>query len=169
MGGSQSWIPSALCAAVFFSIANEFISVLTAHMDGFSCVFYMSFGGWVAGIVYQLIMSCINWRDPNVNYVWHRNNIIVDEKVNRIHLILFMLSCCLFFLITISKLMTIYFSNMSGVNVGVITTMWSIEPLFGALLDRIINGQKLSINHAIGIILIVSGAISIGYAGIYKK
>lgn len=58
---------------------------------------------------------------------------------------------------------------MSGLNVGVITTMWSVEPLFGATIDWIVNGQKLGINHVFGIILVVSGAISIGYAGIGKK
>ena len=137
---NTNWIAPTLYAAIFFSISNEFISVVSAHVDGLQTVFYYSFGGWVAGILYQAIMSIANWRDATVNHIWHRNNIIINGKLKRMHLVLFMLSCCYFFLITISKLMTIYFSHMAGINVGVITTMWAVEPLFGATIDWIING-----------------------------
>ena len=58
---------------------------------------------------------------------------------------------------------------MSGLNVGVITTLWSVEPLLNALIDWFLNGVRLGVNHVFGIVLIVSGAVSIGFAGISKK
>jgi hypothetical protein len=83
-------------------------------------------------------MSIVNYRDPTVNHVWHRNNLIIDGKLNCVHLVLFLIMCCLFFGIMASIFMTMYFSHMSGVNVGVITTIWSVQPLIAAMLDFLI-------------------------------
>ena len=68
----------------------------------------------------------MNWNDPTKNYIWHRNNLIIGGELNSIHLVLFVIMCCLFFGIMSSIFMTMYFSHMSGVNVGVITTIWSV-------------------------------------------
>ena len=65
--------------------------------------------------------------------------------------------------------MTIYFSHLSGINVGIITTLWTTEPLFSAILDWIIYGQRLFLNHIMGIIFVVAGAICIGLSGASKK
>ena len=138
-------------------------------MDGITVIFYNNVGGWITGIAFQTIMSYLNWRNPNKNYTWHKHNIIIDGKLNKIHLLCFSVTCTLYFFIATSKLMTIFFSHMSGLNVGVITTLWAVEPLLNAVIDWLLNGVKLGLNHVIGIILIVSGAISIGFAGIGKK
>lgn len=63
--------------------------------------------------------------------------------------------------------MTMYFSHLSGINVGVITTIWSVQPLIAAILDWVFYRQVLGLNHLIGMILIILGAVSIGYAGIH--
>ena len=125
-------------ALLAFFIGNSMIAVVTDHVDGLSCIFYLSFGAWITGIIYQSAMSIKNYRDPDVDYTWHRNNIIVDNKLNCKNLVLWLLQCCLFFLIMSSIFMTMYFSHMSGINVGVITTIWNVQPLIAAIVDYII-------------------------------
>ena len=131
----KHWFPAAAAAGVCLCLGNEIISIITSHVDGLSCIFYLSFGSWVTGLMYQLIMSIVNYRDKNVHYIWHRNNIIIDGKLIVRNLLLFLIMCCIFFGIMCSKFMTMYFSHMSGINVGVITTIWSVQPLIAALID----------------------------------
>lgn len=76
--------------------------------------------------------------------------------------------CCLFFGIMMSMFMTMYFSHISGVNVGIISTIWSVQPLIAAIIDWIIYREKLKLNHYIGMVLVVLGALAIGFAGILK-
>lgn len=128
----------ALGAVVCFFLGNSTISIITSHVDGLACIFYLSFGAFVTGLVYQTIMSVRNFRDPNVTYIWHRQNIINDGKLNTRHLLLFIIMCFIFFGIMSSIFMTMYFSHLSGVNVGVITTIWSVQPLIAAVVDYLI-------------------------------
>ena len=65
--------------------------------------------------------------------------------------------------------MTMYFSHMSGINVGVITTIWSVQPLIAAIIDWIVYRQQLGFHHIIGMILVILGAIAIGTTGIAKN
>jgi len=62
--------------------------------------------------------------------------------------------------------MTMYFSHISGVNVGVITTMWAIQPLFTSLIDYIINREVVNFNYIVGMLFILLGAVLIGIKGI---
>lgn len=110
----------------------------------------------------------MHWRDHSVDYVWHPNNIIIKGKLNIVHLLLFLIMCCLFFGIMSSIFLTMYYSHMSDINVGVITTIWSVQPLIAAFLDWIFYRQRLGLNHIIGMILVILGAVAIGFAGIFK-
>jgi len=52
-GFKQSkWIPSAIGAAVMFCFGNEVITIVTTHVDGLACIFYLSFGAFASGIVF---------------------------------------------------------------------------------------------------------------------
>lgn len=133
----KNWLPYGISAAIFYCLSNEIVSIITAHVDGLSCIFYLSFGSWILGIAYQVVMSILNYRDKSTNHVWHRNNLIVDGKVVWLHIVMFLLLCCIVFAINCSKFLTMYFAHMSGINVGVITTIWSVQPLFAALIDWI--------------------------------
>ena len=57
-----------------------------------------------------------------------------------------------------------YYSHMSGINVGIITTLWSIQPLAAAFLDYLINGEKLTKYHLIGIVLVLASALLIAFS-----
>ena len=39
--------------------------------------------------------------------------------------------------------LTIYFATAADINVGVITTIWSVDPVFLAIVDYFMFGQKL--------------------------
>ena len=54
-----------------------------------------------------------------------------------------------------------YYAHMADVNVGIITTIWSIQPIAAATLDYFINGEKLMGHHLFGIIFIIGSALSI--------
>lgn len=58
-------------------------------------------------------------------------------------------------------LLTIYFAVAADVNVGVITTIWSITPFFLALADYLLFNVRLGSHHYIGITLIVISTILI--------
>ena len=162
------WIKPAFGATVCFVIGNSGISVVTAHVDGLACIFYLSFGAWITGVIYQIMMSIRNYRNPNVNFIWHRNNMIIDGKLNMSHVLLWLIMCCVFFGIMCSMFMTMYFAHLSDVNVGVITTFWSVQPLIAAIIDYLIYRQMLGFNHMVGMVLVVIGAVSIGYSGLQK-
>ena len=58
---------------------------------------------------------------------------------------------------------------MADVNVGVITTIWSVQPLIAAVLDYFIYSEKLMRFHLVGMVMIVAGAIAIGYSSNEKE
>ena len=61
--------------------------------------------------------------------------------------------------------MTMYFSHVTGVNVGIITTLWSIQPLFSSVLDYFINGQMIQLNHIIGMLFVIASGLAISMSG----
>lgn len=62
-----------------------------------------------------------------------------------------------------------YFSNLAGVNVGVITTIWSLNPIFLAIADYFINKQKLKYYHSIGLISIICCCVAINLSDVFKS
>ena len=53
---------------------------------------------------------------------------------------------------------------MADVNVGIITTLWSIQPLAAAALDYLINNEKFTIYHLIGIIMVIASGLCISFS-----
>ena len=48
------WIMPAILAILFFMINNVVSSVVTTEIDGISCIFYLSAGGAISGIIFNL-------------------------------------------------------------------------------------------------------------------
>lgn len=111
----------------------------------------------------------MHWRDDSIKYNWHPNNIIVNGKLKVTHLILYLIMCCLYFGIMSSIFLTMFYAHLSNINVGVVTTIWSVQPLIAAFLDWVFYRQRLGFNHIVGMLLIILGAVAIGYAGIFKN
>ena len=51
--------------------------------------------------------------------------------------------------------LTMYFSALAKINVGVTVTIWSMNPLFMALCDYILFGNKLNWYDQVGMLAIV--------------
>ena len=64
---------------------------------------------------------------------------------------------------------TFYFSAKSGVNAGVISTIFSTCILFTAILFYVLHGQKLTLVDLFGCLLIIACLVLIGLAGNEKN
>jgi uncharacterized membrane protein len=64
--------------------------------------------------------------------------------------------------------LTMHFSALADVNVGLITTIWSINPVFMALMDRICFGTKLECYHLVGTLFIVVCTVVLSVQGALK-
>ena len=73
----------------------------------------------------------------------------------------FGIQCCLFFGIQSFIFLTMYYSHMADVNVGIITTIWSIQPLAAATLDYFIYGEKLRPHHLFGMVFVIGSGLCI--------
>ena len=58
-----------------------------------------------------------------------------------------------------------YFATEAGINVGLITVIWSVNPLLMAIADRIIYKTHLKYYHYIGLIAIMICTIIIALFG----
>jgi drug/metabolite transporter (DMT)-like permease len=67
----------------------------------------------------------------------------------------YFLNCVIYFIVKNMAFFTMYFANRSPVNVGVIITIWSIEPFFNSVADYFIYGQKMHYYHIIGVMSMV--------------
>lgn len=64
--------------------------------------------------------------------------------------------------------LTMYFSALANVNAGLITTIWSVNPVFMALMDRICFKTKLERYHLVGTLFIVICTIILSLSGAQK-
>ena len=53
----KRWLPPALSAIVCFFIGNASASVVTADVNGLACIFYLSSGGVLSGLLYNIYKS----------------------------------------------------------------------------------------------------------------
>ena len=65
--------------------------------------------------------------------------------------------------------LTMYFSALAHINVGIIATMWSITPLFMAIIDCCIFKEKLEYCHFIGMVSIIACTIVLSLGGVIKQ
>lgn len=93
--------------------------------------------------------------------MWNNQNIIIDGKLRNRNLFGFLLNCLLYFYVINMCVFTMYFANKAGVNVGVITTITSINPFFTAVADYFVYKVHLKYYHIFGMISIVLGSIFI--------
>ena len=57
--------------------------------------------------------------------------------------------------------MTMWLATKADINVGVITCIWSINPLFIAILDYFIFSYRLRYYHVIGMVSLILCGLSI--------
>jgi drug/metabolite transporter (DMT)-like permease len=54
----------------------------------------------------------------------------------------------------------------AGMNAGIVSSIWSISPLFAAFFDRLFFNQSLATRHYLGIICLVFSAAAISLSGV---
>jgi len=137
------------------------ISEITSEVGVF-CVFYFASGSIVTGILHHLFRSLENYRagDP----FWNNQNLIVKDKLKWNHVFGFIVFSMLYFLIQTLAFTTMWTAQKANTNVGIITCIWSINPLFIAVSDYLIYKQKLKFSHAIGTVALVLCVLFISLA-----
>jgi drug/metabolite transporter (DMT)-like permease len=97
---------------------------------------------------------------------WYDQNIIVDGKFKPINLFGFFTYCFVYVLVNNMCFVTMYLTNQAGINVGLITTIWAIFPLYSAIADRLLFGTRLYYFHWLGLLSIIACSLFIGAQGI---
>ena len=57
--------------------------------------------------------------------------------------------------------LSMYYAHIANVNVGIIVTIWSVQPLGGSMLDYFIYGEKLRKHHLVGMVLVIASGLCI--------
>lgn len=160
---SNAWLLWTVGAVACFTIGNVVISELTNQSGGglFS-FFYLTSGAIVAGLCYNFIQMVKYKR------FWNNQNIIVGGHFQKRNCLGFFLNCLCNFFVMNMCILTMYFANKAGVNVGVITTITSINPFFTAVVDYFIYKIILRYHHILGMISIVLGSVFICLNGTFE-
>jgi multidrug transporter EmrE-like cation transporter len=111
-------------------------------------------GNFIFGLIYHFKQSYISYK--NYGPFWNDQNIIIFGRLQCKNLVGFMAYCANYFLIQTLAILTLYFAKRAQVNVGVIITLWNICPLFMAVLDFCIFGERLKCYHLVGTASIVT-------------
>jgi len=127
----------AFSAALSFTIVNAMISEITGTV-GPLVLLYNCSGSLVAGLGYNLFKAYQNYKQNGV--FWSNQNIVIKGKLKVRHLLAFVVYCCLLVAARGLVYLTIYFATAADVNVGVITTIWSVDPVFLAIVDYLVFG-----------------------------
>lgn len=84
-----------------------------------------------------------------------------NGKVNLFNLLGFIIFCLMYFLFQNSAYLTMWFSERAKINVGVMTCIWNISPLFMAFMDFFIFNEKLKYYHIVGMAALILSCFSI--------
>jgi len=134
----NKWLYFTFGATIQFAVCNAAISKITEEA-GPRCLFYFASGSLLTSIVYYAHQMMMNktW--------WINQNIIDSEsgELNRNKLKWFSIMCFVYLVQQTCAFYTLQFATLAGINPGVISTIWSVCPLFVALADRCIFNTKL--------------------------
>ena len=95
---------------------------------------------------------------------WHNQNLIIDGNLSKINVLRYAIQCVTYFGTMCSIFLTMYYSHLSNVNVGTITTLWSVQSLAAAFVDYFVNNEKLTIKHFLGILAVTAAALLISFS-----
>ena len=152
--------------AICFTTCNSFISRLTEDV-GINSLFYFAPGVIFTSLVFNLIEFVKHYR--STGKWWVDQNIIIEGHLVPRNLLAFICYSCLYFLIQCMAFMTMFHATNAGVNVGIIITFWSINPLFMAVMDYILFGTKLAYYHLIGTFCIIICTIVVNLKDVFEE
>jgi drug/metabolite transporter (DMT)-like permease len=132
----------------------------SSHLEkGFYAFFYTAPGNFLTTFIYNTHHIFKNYRARGV--LWNNQNIIIGGKLNVRNLLRMV---CYFFtqsLVVSFSLLTVLMATKAQLNPGIATALWSVSPFFYAFYDQMFFGNKLKINHWIGMTMTVAAAVLI--------
>ena len=140
-------------ATICFTSANCAMSEIT-NQAGLECILYYASGGLLAGAGYHIIAAC---RDR----AWTNQNVVIDGRLSKMNLFRYLMNCLVYFSVITLCQVTMFFANRSSINVGVIITIWSINPFFNSIADYYFYNEKMVYYHFIGLVSILLCSIAI--------
>ena len=85
------------------------------------------------------------------------------------NVIMFLLFTCIY--LTIQSIVIITFSYCidANLNAGIVSTIWAVSPLYGAVIDYVAFGERLSVKHLVGVFCLIACAASISMSNIVES
>ena len=80
-----SWILLTFLGMLCLLLENFFISLMGPKAGALTPLYYLSPGQFLASLLYNLYLMCMNYRKNNK--FWISQNIIIDHKINYRNLI----------------------------------------------------------------------------------
>mmetsp|Transcript_13330 Transcript_13330/g.22651 ORF Transcript_13330/g.22651 Transcript_13330/m.22651 type:complete len:89 (+) Transcript_13330:299-565(+) len=76
----------------------------------------------------------------------------------------YLLYCLVYLIIQYLAFLNLWVSVLADINTGIITGIWSLVPLFMAILDFIYFGERPKTPHVIGLICLLGCALCISFS-----
>ena len=102
---------------------------------------YNASGSIFIALGYHLYHAWLNLYQKGT--FWSDLNFVTEGKLRLNHVMGFGAYICLLFTAQNMVYLTIYCAQQANINPGVITTIWSIDPMFLAIVDYLVFGQRL--------------------------
>jgi hypothetical protein len=102
---------------------------------------YNASGSIFIALCYHLYHAWLNLYQKGT--FWSDLNFVTEGKLRLNHVMGFGAYICLLFTAQNMVYLTIYCAQQANINPGVITTIWSIDPMFLAIVDYLVFGQRL--------------------------
>lgn len=149
---SKWWIAYAAIACIGFTISNTYLSVLSESTGPF--VFFYWCSGAIAVILVHNLFYCFYNKFYVNGKFWFDFNLMKKGKIVPLNVFGF---CCLALVMFFNQNMvniSMWTSHLANINVGVISVIWTLNPLIQALVDYYLINQRLTSNLWIGMILL---------------
>ena len=101
---------------------------------------YFATGPILTALIYDFHAGYKNSKKPGGKF-WVDQNLVKCGKIVWINVFGFFIFCLIYLLVQNLAFITMWFCALAGINVGVITVIWAISPLFLAVSDYFLFGQ----------------------------
>ena len=89
---------------------------------------------------------------------------MINGKVDEVNVLAYACFCLIYQINQIFAFATMYLAQKACLNKGVVSTVWSFNPLFISFYDRLVYKTKLSTHHFFGFILLICTSLLIGFS-----
>ena len=155
----------ALCLAIRESLIGEFAQL---EYEG---LYYIANGPLIPAVIYFVCRK--EW--ARRNYLGDKNDISVKKVLTRTwenkfdwwSIFILLLASIFQAGLYISCILPFKAARTNGLNIGIITAIWSFVPFFVAIQERILYNVGIKIHHIIGMIFLVAMTILISLSDLF--